>query len=206
MINQDTIIISLKISLFIFIITSPFYNVGSAFSFLNNIFAKIILLGLIIAATFFDLQLAIIMAIAFFILMMNLNNQVISKPTLAPTLSPHEPIFSTYPHDVAQLTPAFSADPVFPFAEDTAQPFQHIPVEESDSKHELVMQNMYEFPPAECNTPKESNDAYMNQSMMGYYLDEKIKPYEDFVSQLTSEELLDSVSNGAYLVSEKNSL
>jgi len=63
----------------------------------------------------------------------------------------------------------------------------------------MVMQNMYEFPDARCVAPRSENDATMNDKVITYFLDDKIKPYEEFIAQLTSKELLDSVSNGAYI-------
>ena len=212
------VLLASKVALFAFIITSPFYNVGQVFTFMNNIFAKIFLLGLIVAASFVDLQLAIILAIAFFILMLNLNNEII-KPTAllrspsASSVNPQEPLFSTYPFDVQTLTPAFSADTVTSpkTGLEPLPPLQNLAAIQQQQKKgadvqelskELVMQNMYEFPAAECETPREATDEYMNQTIMTYYLDEKIKPYEEFITQLTNEELLQSVSNGAYLGSE----
>jgi hypothetical protein len=213
-----TVLLAAKVALFAFIITSPFYNVGQVFSFMNNIFAKIFLLGLIVAASFVDLQLAIVLAIAFFILMLNLNNEIIKPSALlrspsASSVNLHESLLSTYPFDVQTLTPAFSADTIttptpktglepLPPLQNLAAIPQKKGADVEELSKELVMQNMYDFPPAECETPREATDAYMNQTIMTYYLDEKIKPYEEFITQLTNEELLQSVSNGAYLGSE----
>lgn len=211
------VLLAAKVALFAFIVTSPFYNVGQVFSFMNNIIVKVFLLGLIVAASFVDLQLAIVLAIAFFILMLNLNNEIIKpsallrSPSASSSVNPHEPLFSTYPFDVQTLTPAFSADTItspktglepLPPLQNLAAIPQKKGADVEELSKELVMQNMYEFPSAECETPREATDAYMNQTIMTYYLDEKIKPYEEFITQLTNEELLQSVSNGAYLGSE----
>jgi hypothetical protein len=193
----DLILLSSKIAIFTFIITSPFYNVAETFAFANNIIVKVLFLALIVGVTFIDLQLAILLAIAFFILMMNLNNNVVINAT-APA-----PAYA-YAHSPAAysdaVTPYFDSEDDGSFGASITVPPVPLPpdhIPETNSEH--VMQTMYEFPPAQCDTPHEANDSYMNETIMTYYLDEKIKPYEDFISQLTNEELLDAVSNGAYI-------
>lgn len=230
--EYDQVILAAKIVVFAFIITSPFYNVGNVFSFANNVAMKVLLLFLIIGASFVDLQLAIIMAIAFFIIMINMNNVTISsaspssqvlpyKPlpttTVSPLrspssyatndlVSPFERVYPALPNQTIDL-PVFDAEyvpataPLPPahasHASHASQPIAQPPVHNSSDDH--VMQNMYEFPNAECNTPRELNDHLVNESLIQYFIDDKIKPYEDFISQLTNEELLESVSNGAFI-------
>lgn len=66
----------IKFALFVFIILSPVVN----FKFLqvlNNIVIKIILLTVIIGMCFVDFQLALIATIAFLILIINLNNNIL---------------------------------------------------------------------------------------------------------------------------------
>lgn len=79
------------------------------------------------------------------------------------------------------------------------QDHQGLPPEHDRPSDEMVMQNMYEFPDARCVAPRETDDATLNDKVITYFLDEKIKPYEEFIAQLTNHELLDSVSNGAYI-------
>lgn len=182
----NSVMLAIKIFVFAFIITSPFYNVGEVFFFLNNVYFKIILLLITVSVSFIDLQLAIIMAIAFFIIVINFNN---TKPNI-----------KVKPIDVIPHSPAVSVEPLpssiaYEVPSVQAQPYE---IEAAAKDDDNIMQTMYEFPKAECNVPKEANDAYVNDSISGYYLDDKIKPYEEFISQLTSKELLDSVSNGAY--------
>jgi hypothetical protein len=130
--------------------------------------------------------------------MMNLNNSVITNASLAPSsahLYAHSP--AAY-YDEAMVTPYVETDDDYG-ASITVPPVPLPPDHIPDVNSEHVMQTMYEFPPAQCDTPHEANDSYMNETIMTYYLDEKIKPYEDFISQLTNEELLEAVSNGAYI-------
>lgn len=74
-----------KVAFFIYIILSPFID-HKYISFLNTTFAKVILLVLIVVVSFVDLQLAIIMTLAFLVLIVNLNKDVIFgvKKTSAP--------------------------------------------------------------------------------------------------------------------------
>ena len=62
----------LKVIVFLYIIISPFFNY-SYVSFLNTLFAKVLLLALIVVASFIDLQLAVLLTLAFLILIINLN-------------------------------------------------------------------------------------------------------------------------------------
>lgn len=217
------VLLAIKIVLFAFIITSPFYNVGSVFSFLNNTLSKVVLLLCIVGASFVDLQLAIIFAIAFFVLLMNLNNQTMqtTKHVLTPAAPPSKvmynfgdehvlPIKSIH-HDIPSHrdVPVVTKPsvPISPIPEAPIARYETQKLDIATPSDNMVMQNMYDFPKVECPIPPEATDAYMNDTIMNYYLDDRMKPYEEFIAQLTSEELLDSVSNGAYVDSSlKNSL
>lgn len=62
----------IKVLLFLFIIIAPALDFTKV-KFMDNIIIKILILLLIIAACFIDFQLAIILTIAFFILLININ-------------------------------------------------------------------------------------------------------------------------------------
>ena len=66
----------IKIILFVFIAISPVLNFKSLL-FLNNTFVKILLLTCIIILCFIDFQLGLIATIAFLILIINLNNNIL---------------------------------------------------------------------------------------------------------------------------------
>lgn len=70
------VILFLKIAFFIYILTSPFIPPKNI-QFLNNIFVKILFLILIVLAVYIDIQLAIIMMIAFLVFIINLNKDKI---------------------------------------------------------------------------------------------------------------------------------
>lgn len=226
--NNDFVIV-VKLALFVFIVTSPFYNVGSVFSFLDNILAKIVILLLIVAASFADMQLALVAAIAFFILMLHFNTSKVSNKQQVPLvgLAPVDMTFQHAMSDIPRLGHNLETSPIVDIvypnqkgqmtqsqSQARAQmhpgydletismppvPIDALPSVEQGMSSAKVMHNMYEFPEVKCKAPVEANDAFMNETMVNYYLDPKIKPYEDFISQLTNEDLLDSVSNGAFL-------
>jgi hypothetical protein len=219
--SADILLIA-KIVLFAFIISSPFYNVAEVFSFMDNAFMKITILIFIVGCSFIDLQLAIVLAVAFFILVMSMNatyvkkavytNNVPSDNRMLPSSS--DIVSSAAPLDGPNEGPnegpndGFVADEMtatsspYVHVEQAFEPMTHVPMPEqeySDQSSPMVMQNMYEFPDARCVAPRTENDASMNDKVITYFLDDKIKPYEEFIAQLTSKELLDSVSNGAYI-------
>ena len=214
--NNDLVFV-VKLTLFVFIVTSPFFNVGSAFSFLDNIVAKVVLLLLIVAASFSDMQLALVAAIAFFILMLHFNTSTVYNTKIQNTNvkntnvqnTKFAPVDTSFQHVMsddaqrlghnlaaqAQMHPGYDLETISM----PPVPIEALPSVEQGSSSSKVMHNMYEFPEVKCKAPVEANDAFMNETMANYYLDPKIKPYEDFISQLTNEDLLDSVSNGAFL-------
>lgn len=69
-------IFMIKIVLFVFIAISPVLNF-KVLSFLNNTFIKILLLTCIIILCFIDFQLGLIATIAFLIIIINLNNNIL---------------------------------------------------------------------------------------------------------------------------------
>lgn len=250
--DQDVFFITLKTLLFLFILSSPFYNVHDVFYFLNNLPAKILLLALIVVSSFIDLQLAIIMAISFFILLMSFNHNVsqgmqlpsvknvrYTRSIIPITPSPYkkasqcnmsasydlndiqekdtninmcisnrldgsvDDAYKIYPGHTMQynVNEMQAKDngfipPPHGYLDTTLasiQKYDTLP----DIDTSKAMHTMYEFPDVQCNTPKEANNEYMNNAQVNYTLDERIKPYEDFISQITDMSALDSLSNAA---------
>lgn len=74
--TEANILLTVKVVFFLYILLSPFINY-KYLAFMNQIGWKVILLVIIVAATFVDLQLSIIMTLAFLILMIHLNKDVI---------------------------------------------------------------------------------------------------------------------------------
>ena len=173
--------LAIKLVVFVFIVTSPFYDGAKVFAFAKNDLVKFLLLLVVIGLAFVDLQLAILAAIAFFIVLIYTLPTVVTAKELhpqpqpmytAPLLAPASIIYQEPEEDKPDFIEAIQRD---------------------------VPQTMYDFPDTRCSVPVEANDAYVNESINNHYLDEKIKPYEQYIAQLTNEEFLESVSNAAYL-------
>lgn len=64
-----------KIVLLAYIIFSPLIDYKHL-SFMNNVVVKVLLLAIIVAACFYDFQMALVATIAFLILTINLNNSI----------------------------------------------------------------------------------------------------------------------------------
>jgi hypothetical protein len=172
-----------KLAIFLFIVSSPFYDGAKAFSFARNDIVKLLLLLIVIGLAFVDLQLAILAAIAFFIIL------IYTLPNIA------EP-----PKDVAikaSRSTVFTETDILPMYE---EPVEIAPEAPEEVEMRDIPQTMFEFPDARCAVPVEANHAYMNDSINNHYLDDKIKPYEQYISQLTNQDYLEAVSNAAYLM------
>lgn len=74
--TEANILLTAKVAFFLYILLSPFINY-KYLTFMNQMGWKVLLLVIIVAATFVDLQLSIIMTLAFLILMIHLNKDVI---------------------------------------------------------------------------------------------------------------------------------
>jgi hypothetical protein len=74
--TEKNILLTAKVAFFLYILLSPFINY-KYLTFMNQIGWKVLLLVIIVASTFVDLQLSIIMTLAFLILMIHLNKDVI---------------------------------------------------------------------------------------------------------------------------------
>jgi len=74
--TETNVLLTAKVAFFLYILMSPFINY-KYLAFMNQIGWKVLLLVIIVAATFVDLQLSIIMTLAFLILMIHLNKDVI---------------------------------------------------------------------------------------------------------------------------------
>ena len=178
----DALLIA-KLVIFLFIVSSPFYDGATAFSFARNDIVKLLLLLIVIGLAFVDLQLAILAAIAFFII-----------------------LIYTLPHVAGPKETAVQISSTVISAEEEIAPIPPVQVDqvqyEPEPEHEVtrdIPQTMYEFPDVRCVAPVQANNAYINESITNHYLDEKIKPYEQYISQLTNQNYLEAVSNSAYL-------
>jgi hypothetical protein len=75
----EQIVLLLKVLLFTFIMLSPLMTVSKYLAFLNHSIAKVGLLAMICLFCFIDFQLALIATVAFLVLIINLNNNILVK-------------------------------------------------------------------------------------------------------------------------------
>lgn len=156
--NNKLILDILKAVFFLFIILSPFVSYPR---FLNNQFLLIIFVILIIAASFVDIVLSIIMSIAFLVLMINLNKDRIKKIKKESYSQPENIYNSTEMTEVK--TPPF-------------------------------FETMVKMPKTHCNDMRFYKNQVSND-LFDLYIDEKVKPYEEFIKRLTTPTHLDIVQN-----------
>lgn len=80
---EENMMMAAKLAFFVYIVISPFIN-HQYLSYLNAVGAKVFLILLIVAASFVDLQLAIIMTLALLVLVINLNKDAMFKSSPPP--------------------------------------------------------------------------------------------------------------------------
>jgi hypothetical protein len=163
--NISTYLLVLKLLLLIFIILSPILSFKGLL-FLDNIVIKIVLLAIIIGFCFIDFQLALIATMAFLILIINLNNNILMA---SQGLQQHQQQYiDTFVNKEKQLNPIdLQFRPPIP-----------VPIpDDIDQTQNIVCQNKIK--------------TNVNESLLGLYIDDKIKPYEVFIQMMTDEHALD---------------
>lgn len=161
---NDQVMLALKISVFAYIVLSPFLNHASVM-FLNSVGAKIFIIVLIVIASFIDLQLAILMTLGLLVLVINLNKDTIFKSVVK--------------------REHFSVN--MPVTEPVMQP-KTVP---------SVEHTIQQFPDS-CEHVQTLPREAMSEDLYNLYIDPKIKPYENYIRMISSPELLENASNGAY--------
>lgn len=174
-----------KVIVFVYIISSPFIDHQKYLSHMDTMLAKIIMLVLIVTVSFYDFQLAILLTIALFVMIINFNKEQINKifvaPTVNATIPPVPYVISQEDRDI--LRPLEAPKFIEPF---DVQSAQEIHPYESDI--------MYTFPDASCNTKPFGPDA-VSDNLISHYIDPKIKPYEVYISMMTNKDLLNDAQN-----------
>lgn len=179
--RTSQIILVIKFILVFFIALSPFLSFQS-FQFLNTLPVKLILLIVIVASCFIDFQLAIIATIAFLICIINMNTSMLNS-TYTQTQQNQGQQDDTKRQDnfenwvKTNLTQAQNLNEKDTISLDT---YFSKPVK-SDIKD--VTKNLA------CKG--QDVDPKVNESLMSRFIDEKIKPYDVYISMLTNKENLD---------------
>lgn len=170
---DDKMLLVAKIAFFVYIVLSPFIN-HAPISFLNTLVAKILLLAIIVGASFADLQLAIVMTLAFLILIINLNKEAIfgiknTPGSQMPSMSEH---FS-----VGLPREALAPD---------------------SKKFEPPTSNNVTTFPDQCDSFKEDREK-ISKDLYDLYIDPKIKPYEMYIKALSNPESVENAGESAVL-------
>lgn len=201
---KDMFFLVLKVLIFLYIIASPFINPKNL-SLLNTIPVKVLLLVLIVASAFYDFQLAILLTIAFFVLLINFNRQQFSS--LLPGSSPVPVAMAPVPVAVAQLPITSETIPRKILPEITEKPTDNLlvartplAIQMQDNITQVIApytgETAYEFPNEKCNT-KPFEDTSISNHLINYYIDPKVKPYEVYIRMLTSSENLESAQTNS---------
>lgn len=149
--------LALKVLLFVYILMSPFVPVSKS---LDNVWFKVFVLVGIVLATFADIQLGVVLTIAFLVFMINVNKGSMKKKT--ESFSVDEPIYNS------------------PEMKEVVQP--------------PFFETMVKLPNAQCNDMTYYRDQISND-LFEVYIDEKVKPYEEFIRKMTSPEQLEMAQN-----------
>lgn len=159
---RDKSVLGLKILLLAFILVSPMVHLQS-FKILNAFAVKLVFVAVILVFCFVDFQLALIATIALLVLIIHMNNNMLSEiKTRMDTF-----VNSTQPPKEDPLQQYFpSAPPRVPSEVDMQENWRR------DANFVC---------PAKVPTD-------INNDMFTHFIDDKIKPYDVFISMLTNEE------------------
>lgn len=164
----------IKSILVLYIVVSPFFNHKELW-FMHHILFKISMLLLIIAASFIDMQLAIILAIAFLVMIVNTNKHEIMMLIKSP---------APLQESAAAATTTAAA----------------VVQEESAPTHTYTYTDDQEddqIPEAYC--PGHANPD-LSGSILAHMTtqDSRIKPFEEFVNVLSPNESLENIQSNLF--------
>lgn len=198
--NKEMFFLVLKVLIFLYIIASPFINPKNL-SLLNTIPIKLIILILIVISAFYDFQLAILITIGFFVLIINFNRQQFS--TLLQSESPVKLAVIPMQMQVASETLPRKVLPEITEQKPTDNLLvarTPLAIQMQDNINATIAPYSgdvaYEFPNEKCNT-KPFEDTSISNHLINYYIDPKVKPYEVYIRMLTSSDNLESVQTNS---------
>jgi hypothetical protein len=170
--NQEKLLLISKIIIFLYIIISPFINHKKYLSIFELLPVKIIVLIIIILTALIDFQLAILLTIALFVIIINLNKNQ---------------LFQLFKENTVDNSRNIGIIPEIP------KVYNSIPINQNPNKY--VKENIimpYNFPDDRCNT-KPFEDIGISNELFSHYIDSKVKPYEVYIKMQTNSENLKKV-------------
>ena len=187
----------IKLLVLSYILISPFVSHASLLPFASTP-VKILLLVMIVVVSFVDLQLAILLMIAFLVMIVNLNKDEVVR---LQTVSMPKNIISqeqVKEHMVRGQT-------IYPQPSDIAQPVidaskQQLMTpetftQESDITQSEIPQTMSEFPKPYCKGVGSTDPYQISGSLFLYSTDDRTKPYEEYVRMLSPDSSLNAIQN-----------
>ena len=194
--SQELGLMVAKAVVFLYIVLSPFIDHQKHLKSLDHIAVKVLILILIVIVSFFDFQLAVLLTIALFVMIINFNKDTLSRVfknqnSLSLPASPYvlQQEQSTAP--LMQVPVVTRTTSLEPFNDDAAEGSQGVPQEDVMPYTSDIMFN---FPDATCNT-KPFQEQGLNTNILSHYIDPKIKPYEVYIKMMTSEQQLASIQD-----------
>lgn len=167
--DADKALLIAKITIILFIAAAPFIDM-SGLTWMNMLSSKVAIMLVILGVCFVDFQLALLAMTAFLIMIINLNATTIRNVQQKQTTNRVD-TFVGYTHmrnDAKQESSTFAQQ----FAE------QNPPVgPQIDASKNIV-----------CDNSKQRND--IDNDLLSYYVDDKIKPYDVYIRMLTSNDQL----------------
>jgi hypothetical protein len=164
---------------------------------------KIAFIGLIFLSAFIDFQISILLAIAFFVSMINLNRDQILSSIAMTTVTTQQETPPPKPAYLYNSNKDFENS--FTYPENSMIQTNKLDKMDKLYKADIVPyvgETMHNFPEVACNT-KRFEDTEISKDMMTYFIDEKTKPYEVYIRMLTNDENLRNVQNNTFTIHHK---
>lgn len=188
-----------KLVVLAYILVSPFISHTWLLP-LNSTPVKILFLVVIVAVSFVDLQLAILLMIAFLVIVVNLNKDELvrlQKPVTQENKIIQEMLPTvTKEHMVRGQT-------IYPQPSDVSQPAvdaqrQNLMIPETFTQSQekpQVAQTMYDFPKPYCKGVGDIDPYQISNNLFLYSTDERTKPYEEYVKLLSPDLSLQTIQD-----------
>lgn len=185
-----------KIILLVFIIISPFLDFKSIM-WANSTPIKIFLLVGIVLFSFVDLQASILAMIAFLCLIINLNKEDLMKISIT-----EEKIKEHMPRgEIILPMPSFNPEKehfgnlgIHETLRETLRETLNEPEVTPVSQNAPLVQTVSDFPSPYC-PGDQFESTQISESAFLYNVDEKTKPYEEYIRQLVPNSLEEIQSN-----------
>ena len=197
------LLLIVKLLVLAYICISPFLSHKALLPFASTPI-KIIFLVIIIAVSFIDLHLAILLMVAFLVMIINLNKYELdrlqtTKPSRYPNSTMQEHNWQVKEHMARGQT-------IYPQPSDTIQPLidasrQNLMTPEefsqpvSSLQGSKLPQTMYDFPAPYCKGVGPTDPYSISDNLFLYSTDDRTKAYEEYIRVLSPSSSLEKIQN-----------